>query len=364
MEDEIEDSQLYGPMIKKPRATSEARKTVSGTQLRRKYNQQRTKSTKEQFITPIRKCSNGWNGASGDGFDVDERTMVRTVPRSGRPTRSRPRPRTHTITVPSLEIGLAAHNSASLSRLHDDIDTMATIETTEVTPPEEIEGDHEPDHEEKIAQMAATLRQKELLQTSKRSKTISRTPGARRHDGLSLRTPLSMSVSTESHNNEAQHNNTSPQTTKKAKRTCKPPRGDMLHFSTAASREDGFSAGPAHTFETSPQSPTPALSRPGNLSMMTNLDYDEAEEEPIEDDHPPPPRPSYSTISRPTMGPRPLMPSKSILDITPCRALNDPRPEAAYPTPQTTARVMREEKTQHGSPLKLFDLRGKNSCLC
>jgi len=364
MGDEIEDSQLYGPIIKKPRANSEARKTVSGTQLRRKYNQQRTKSPKEQFITPIRKRNHGWNGAPGDGFDVDERTMVITVNRSGRPTKSRPRPRTHTITVPSLEIGLAANNSASPSRLHDENDPMATVETAELTPPEEIEDDHEPDHEEKIAQMAATLLRNELLQTSKRSKTISRTPGARRYNGHSLQTPLSMSVSMKSHNNEAQHSNISPQTTKKAKRPCKPPRGDMLHFSTAASRGDGFSAGPAHTSETASQSPTPALSRPGNLSMMTNLDYEEAEEEPIEDDHPPPPRPSYSAASKPTMGRPPLFPSKSILNITPRRKADDFHPEAAYPTPQTTARVLSGEKTHHGSPLKPFDLRGKDSCLC
>jgi len=364
MEDEIEDSQLYGPVIKKPRATSEARKTVSGTQLRRKYNQQRTKSPKEQFITPIRKRNQSWNGAYGDGFDVDERTMVITVPRSGRPTKSRPRPRTHTITVPSLEIGPAANNSASLSRLHDDNDTMATVETTEATPPEKIEDDPEPDHTETIAKMAATLRQDELMQTSKHSKTVSRAPIARSHGRQALQTPLSMSVSTEIDNNEAQHNNISPQTTKKAKRTCKPPHGEILHFSTAASRGDGFFAGRAHTSENASQSPTPALSRPGNLSMMTNLDYDEAEEEPIEDDHPPPPRPSYSAASKPTMGPRPLFPSKSILNITPRRTVDDFHSEAAYPTPQTTARILSEEKLQHGSPLKPFDLRGKDSSLC
>jgi len=363
MDDAIEDSQLYGPMIKKPPTTSEARKTVSGTQLRRKYNQQRTKSSKEQFLTPIRKRMIGWNGASGDGFDVDERTMVITVPRSGRPTKSRPRPRAHTITVPSLEIGPAASNLASPSGLPDETDTMATIQTSEVRSPEEIEDDHEPGHIKSIAAMAATLRMNALLQTSKRPKPVSRTPVARRNR-QALHTPLALSVSARIHENDAQQSNTSEETGKKVYRTCKPSRAEAPHFSTVASRGDGLSAGPVHTFESESQSPTPALSRPGNLSMMTNLNYDEAEEEPIEDDNPPPPRPSYSATSRPKMGPRPLFPSKSIPNITPRRTVDDLRPEAAYPTPQTTARVVVEEKTQHDSPLKPFDLRGKDCCLC
>jgi hypothetical protein len=288
--------------------------------------------------------------------------MVISVSRSHRLPKSRPRARTHAITVPSLEVGLASNQIASPSELHDSHDTMASIETTEVTLSEEIEDDHEPGHVGSILKMAATMRENALLQTSKRPKIVSRAPISRRHD-QQLQTPLTMSTSTRAHENSAQHSNTSRQTSKKAYKTCKSPRSGMPHFSTAASRGDGFSAGPAQAFETDFESPTPALSRPGNLSMMSNLHYDEAEEEPIEDDNPPQPRPSYYATSAISAGARPLLPSKSMLNITPRRAMDALHPEAAYPTPQTTARVSAGERSKNGSPLKPFDLRGRDSCL-
>jgi len=364
MNDDIEDSQLNGETVKKPRAVSEAQKTVSGTQLRRKYNRKLARLSREQFTTPVRKRVHGLHHDVGDGFDEDERTMVISVSRSHRLPKSRPRSRTHAITVPSLEVGLASNQVPSPSELRDEPDAMASIETVDVRQDEEIEDDHEPGQVGNIVKMTATLRNTALLQTSRRPKTVLRTPRVQRNDRPSLQTPLSMSISTRIPENEAQHNNTSEHTVQKAKRTCKPPRNDMAHFSTAASRGDGFSVGPAHTLASGSDSPTPALSRPGNLSMMTNLHYDEQDEEPIEDDNPPRPRPSYLGPSRSTIGLRPLFPSKSALNITPRRALETFYSEAAYPTPQTTARVVFQERIQHGSPLKPFDLRGENFCLC
>jgi len=277
--------------------------------------------------------------------------MVISVSRSHRLPKSRPRPRTHAITVPSLEVGHASNQVTSSSELRDQPDTMPSIETADITQ-DVIEDDHEPDQIGHIVKMAATLRSNGLLQTSKHLKAVSRTPIARRNDRQALQMPLAISISSRTYQDDAQQGDISRHITKRAKRTCKASRSNMAHLSTAASRGDGFAVS---------HSPTPALSRPGNLSMMTNLHYDE-EEEPIEDDNPPGPRPSYYAPSRTITGLRPLFPSKSILNITPRHALNNSRPEAAYPTPQTTARVLPGGRTQHGSPVKPFDLRGRKSC--